>query len=98
MNANERLRFRPRARARRGRKDRNVNSNQMDADTSIAELTEQAADLAARAVGSGLARLIAAYVPARLADRFAMRVAVVLLREVQSHEEAVARPPFCKTH
>ncbi len=69
-----------------------------DLDRSIAELAEDAAELAARAVGCGLARLIDTYVPARLAGRFAMRVAVVLLREVQAHEDGGPSVVFRKAH
>ena len=70
-----------------------MNRNEAANDTSMMELAEQAADLAARAMGCGIARLIEAYIPVRLADRFAMRVAVVLLREVHAHEEAATRSP-----
>jgi hypothetical protein len=67
--------------------DTKVNST----DT-LTELTEQAVDLAARAMAYGIARLIDAYVPLALADRFAMRVAVVLLREVHAREQATLGP------
>jgi hypothetical protein len=66
--------------------------------TSLAELAEQATDLAARAAGCALARLIERYVPPRLADRFALRVAVVLLREVHAHDVTVSRTPFSTEH
>ena len=69
-----------------------------DLDRSIAELAEDAAELAARAVGCGLARLIDRYVPTRLAGRFAMRVAVVLLREVQAPEVGGPSVVFRKAH
>lgn len=59
---------------------------------TLTELTEQAVDLAARAMAYGIARLIDAYVPLPLADRFAMRVAVVLLREVHAREDAALGP------
>jgi hypothetical protein len=53
---------------------------------SITELTNSAAELAARAVACGLARLIEAYVPPRLAQNFGLRVAIVLLRELNVHD------------
>ena len=69
-----------------------------EVEKSIADLANDAAELAARAVGCGLARLIDLYVPPRLAGRFAMRVAVVLLREVQSRADSmphvVSRRPY----
>jgi hypothetical protein len=68
-----------------------------DVDRSIGELADDAAELAARAVGSGLARLIDRYVPPRLASRFAMRVAVVLLREVHALDEGPT-PTSRSTH
>ena len=61
---------------------------QVQPTDTLGELTEQAVDLAARAMAYGIARLIDAYVPLALADRFAMRIAVVLLREVHAREEA----------
>jgi hypothetical protein len=67
-----------------------MNTNVQPTDT-LAELTEQAVDLAARAMAYGIARLIDAYVPLVLADRFAMRIAVVLLREVHARDEATLR-------
>jgi hypothetical protein len=60
---------------------------------TLEELTEQAVDLAARAMAYGIARLIDAYIPPALADRFAMRIAVVLLREVHASEDAATRAP-----
>jgi hypothetical protein len=69
-----------------------------EVDRSITELAEDAAELAARAVGCGLARLIDTYVPPRLAGRFAMRVAVVLLREVRALDAAPAAVPSPGTH
>jgi len=75
-----------------------MNTNDYE-PTSLSDLTEQAADLAARAVGCGLARLIERYVAPHLADHFVMRVAVVLLREVHAHEPAATtRPPFSTRH
>jgi hypothetical protein len=68
-----------------------MNTNEVD--RSIVELAEDAAELAARAVGCGLARLIDTYVPPRLASRFAMRVAVVLLREVHALDEGPSSTP-----
>jgi hypothetical protein len=65
-----------------------------EVDRSITELAEDAAELAARAVGCGLARLIDTYVP----PRFAMRVAVVLLREVRALDAAPAAVPSPGTH
>ncbi len=69
-----------------------------EVDRSITELAEDAAELAARAVGCALARLIDTYVPPRLASRFAMRVAVVLLREVRALDAAPAAVPSPGTH
>ena len=66
--------------------------------TTLTELTEQAIDLAARAMGYGIARLADAYVPEAFADRFAMRVAVVLLREVHAREDAAARSSSSPRH
>ena len=63
---------------------------------TLTELTEQAVDLAARAMAYGIARLIDSYVPLALADRFAMRVAVVLLREVHAREETALRTPSAR--
>ena len=56
-------------------------------DSTLTELTEQAVNLAARAIAYGLARLTDTYIPPPLADRFATRVAVVLLREVGAHDD-----------
>ncbi len=58
-------------------------------DISITDLTNSAAELAARAVACGLARLIETYVPPRLAHNFALRVAVILLRELNVRDEPV---------
>ncbi len=66
-----------------------------DVDKTIAELADDAAELAARAIGCGLARVIERYVPPRLANRFAMRVAVVLLREL--HDADAPIPYFVVT-
>lgn len=63
-----------------------MDSNEVE--KTIADLVNDAAELAARAVGCGLARLIDFYVPPRLAGRFATRVAVVLLREVKSRQDS----------
>ena len=63
---------------------------------TLTELTEQAVDLAARAMAYGIARLIDTYVPLALADRFAMRVAVVLLREIHAREDAAIRTPSAR--
>lgn len=65
---------------------------------TLEELTEQAVDLAARAMAYGIARLIDAYVPGPLADRFAMRIAVVLLREVHRREDSPTRNPPSARH
>ena len=61
-------------------------------DISITELTNNAAELAARAVACGLARLIETYVPPRLAHNFALRVAIVLLREMNVRDEGPRSP------
>jgi hypothetical protein len=60
-----------------------------ESQQTISVLTNDAAELAARAVGSGIARLIEAYVPQRLAGRFALRVVMVLIREVRTREVRV---------
>ncbi len=65
---------------------------------TMAGLADEAADLAARAAGCGLARLIERYVPARLAEHFAMRLAVALLREVRAHDAKAARPAPSPRH
>ena len=59
----------------------------LDRDRTIRDLVNDASELAARALGYGLARTIEAYVPPRLVGRFAMRVAVALLREVNARED-----------
>jgi hypothetical protein len=61
-------------------------------DISLEELTNNAAELAARALACGLARLIETYVPRRLAHNFALRVAVILLRELNVRDSGPRSP------
>jgi hypothetical protein len=66
--------------------------------TTLEELTEHAVDLAARAMAYGLARLIEAYVPEALMDRFATRIAVVLIREIPAQKDSsVPAPPSVRS-
>ena len=70
----------------------------LDHDRTFTDLTNDAAELAARALGCGLARLVEAYVPPRLVRRFAMRVAVALVREANAADELIPHVVARGTH
>jgi len=55
-----------------------------DVDDLVTAFVDDASDVAAAAIGTGLAQAIHACIPERLAGCFAMRVALVLLREVEA--------------
>ncbi len=66
---------------------------------TFSDLTEEAAHLAARALGGAIAHLIARYVPSRLASDFALRVVIGMADEMNAIDIAYGtRPPIATQH
>jgi hypothetical protein len=69
--------------------------NEVPDKSAIRQIVEEAADLAARALGCCLAQAIESYVPHRYADGMKVRLALELLGAVESR---FPRPRYVTEH